>query len=153
MEEQPESRYCNCLYYSANALARKLTKMAEEAFASTGLAPSYAFLLLAVTENPGIQPTELSWHMQLKASTVTRLVEKMEYKGYLERKRSGRATEIYPTPEGNRLNGPIKSAWRGLKERYTNLLGADVAEELRHLSYEASKKLGMVEGRKKNQTV
>ncbi len=58
-------RYCNCLYYSANALARTITRMAEEEFGVTGLAPSYAFILMAVNENPGIQPKEVSGIMHL----------------------------------------------------------------------------------------
>ena len=102
--EYRHSKYCHCLYYSANALARVLTKLAEDEFASTGLAPSYAFLLMTVNDEPGIQPKEISEHMQLTPSTVTRLIEKMEHKGLLERKSLGKFTRVYPTEKSKALD-------------------------------------------------
>ena len=56
-----KSKYCGCLYYSANALSRIMTKMADEEFASAGLSSSYAFLLMTVNHKPGIQPKEIIW--------------------------------------------------------------------------------------------
>lgn len=44
-------KYCNCLYFSSNALARMMTKMADEEFKSSGVSTSYAFLLITVNEN------------------------------------------------------------------------------------------------------
>jgi len=66
-----------CLYFTSNALARKLTKLAEEAFVPLGISPSYAFLLLLVHENPGITPSALSVELNLDPSTITRLADKM----------------------------------------------------------------------------
>jgi hypothetical protein len=34
-DEMPD--YCGCLFYSVNALSRIMTRMADEAFATTGL--------------------------------------------------------------------------------------------------------------------
>ncbi len=31
--------YCLCLYYAANALARNISRLSEDTFARTGLAP------------------------------------------------------------------------------------------------------------------
>lgn len=136
-----ENKYCNCLYYSANALARKLTRMAEEEFAITGLSPSYAFLLLSVNSHEGIQPSELSQLMQLSPSTVTRLMEKMESKDYIRRETSGRKTEVYPTDAGKELEPKIKKAWKQLYHRYAELIGEEQAKNLTQLSYAASKAL------------
>ena len=60
-----------CLYYSANALARNMTKLADEEFAVTGLSSSYAFFTYDGLFKTGIQPKEISHHMQLTPSTVT----------------------------------------------------------------------------------
>ncbi|MCB1060693.1 MAG: winged helix-turn-helix transcriptional regulator [Calditrichaeota bacterium] len=125
-----KATYCRCLYYSANALARILTKMAEEEFAPVGLAPSYGFLLMNVNAHPGIQPTEVADHMMLAASTVTRLVEKMEDEGYLKREREGKAIHIYPTAKSKRLDPKIKACWRNLFARYSELLGKDESQKL-----------------------
>ena len=128
--ETYKSKYCGCLYYSANALARVMTRMAEEEFASTSLAPSYAFVLMTVNSQPGIQPKELSKHMQLTPSTVTRLVEKLEARGFLERNIIGRSTEIHPTSKSLELNDKIKEAWKNLYNRYSNLIGENMGKEL-----------------------
>ena len=135
------SKYCNCLYYSANALARVLTKMAEEEFAITGLAPSYAFLLMAANDKPGIQPKEISEQMQLTASTVTRLIEKMEHRGFLERKSAGKFTKVYPTAKSKKLDKKIHAAWTSLYQRYSDLLGEELGKKLTAATYKAGQKL------------
>lgn len=137
-----DSKYCGCLYYSANALGRVMTKMADEEFAITGLAPSHALLLLGVNEKPGLQPKEISEHMQLAPSTVTRLIEKLEHKGFVERAAKGRCTEVYPTSQGLALNNKLKEAWQNLTDRYTDAIGEEAAEKLTTEVYQAAKKLG-----------
>ncbi|MBK8406230.1 MAG: MarR family transcriptional regulator [Saprospiraceae bacterium] len=62
-----------------------------------GLSSSYAFLLMTVNNKPGIQPKEISEQMQLTASTITRLIEKMEQKKLLVRESTGRSTGVFPT--------------------------------------------------------
>ena len=123
--ENQTSKYCNCLYHSVNALSRMITKMADEEFAVTGLTSSYALLLMSVIEKPGIQPKEISKEMQLTPSTVTRLVEKLEVKGLVERKSFGRCTEVFPTPKGIEKLTIIKDAWASLHNRYSGLLGKE----------------------------
>ena len=139
--ENKDSAYCNCLYYSANALGRVMTNLAEEEFSVTGLAPSYAFLLMSVNAKPGIQPNELSVELQLTPSTVTRLIDKMEAKGFVERRSVGRATEVFPTLKGKRIDDKIKKAWTSLYKRYVGLLGEEDANRLTSAVYEATKKL------------
>ena len=139
--ERKDSKYCGCLYYSANALARIITKIAEEEFAITGLSPSYAFLIMTVNQKPGIRPTEISEIMQLSPSTVTRLIEKVEHRGFLERKTSGKYTEVYLTESGNNLNIKIKEAWMNLFNRYTSILGEEEASKLTSKIYETVIKL------------
>ena len=139
--EKCESKYCKCLYFSANALSRLLTKMADEEFAQTGLTSSYAFLLMTVNDKPGIQPKEISLHMQLTPSTVTRLIEKMEFRGFLERKHIGRITEVYPTQTSIEMNIKIKKAWNNLYNRYADILGKEEADHLTHIIHESTNKL------------
>ena len=101
-----------------------------EEFASTGLTPSYAFVLMTVNLQPGIHPKDLSTHMQLTPSTVTRLVEKLEFRGLLERKNAGRNTEIHPTTKSLELNDKIKECWTSLYNRYSGLIGEDEGKVL-----------------------
>lgn len=136
-----KATYCRCLYYSANALARVLTKMAEEEFDPTGIPPTYGFLLMNVNAHPGIQPSEVAGHMMLAASTVTRLVEKMEAEGYLRREREGKAIHIYPTAKSKRLDPKIKECWRNLYARYAELLGKEESTTLAQAVFAAAIKL------------
>lgn len=138
---ETDNQYCNCLYYSTNALARVITRIAEEEFAIVRLAPSYAFLLMSVNSNPGIQPMELSKIMMLTPSTVTRLIDKMEFKGYLERKNAGKFTEVYPTNKSQELDSGIKKAWINLLNRYVKLLGKEESKKLTAEIFAAAIKL------------
>ena len=135
--ETKDTKYCTCLYHSANAFSRVMTKMADEAFAPTGLSTSYAFLLMTVNDSPGIQPEAISCQMQLTPSTVTRLIEKMEYRGLLERKSVGRATQVFPTEKSEALKPELKKAWQSLYRRYTGILGKETANQLTDDIYKA----------------
>lgn len=141
--KKKDSIFCRCLYYSANALGRIMTKMAEEEFAVTGIAPSYAFLLMTVNSSPGIQPKDISEAMLLTPSTVTRLIEKLEHKGLVERKSVGKTTEVYPTEKSLKLNNKIKSAWSNLYDRYSEILGEEEGKRLTAEIYKASQQLGV----------
>jgi MarR family transcriptional regulator, organic hydroperoxide resistance regulator len=122
-------------------LARVLTRLAEEEFAPTGLAPSHAFLLMTVNGRPGIQPTAIARHMQLSVSTVSRLVEQLEHRGYLRRAPDGRVTHVHPTARSLQLHGQILTCWRALYERYSAVLGAAAGHQLTTQVYEAARKL------------
>ena len=135
------SEYCGCLYFSANALSRMMTKMADEAFADTGLSASYAMLLMTINKKPGVQPTEMGQQMHLTPSTITRLIEKLEQKQLVERKSNGRTTEVYPTDKGIELEPKIKEAWLNLFNRYAGLLGNEEAQKLTSDIYNAAKQL------------
>lgn len=115
--------------------------MADELFASTGLSSSYAFLLMTVNEQPGIQAGEISKQMQLTPSTVSRLIEKMEYRGYLTRKQVGRCIEVYPTKESEKLNVKIKASWKELNLKYSNILGKEDGKQLANSIMDAALKL------------
>jgi MarR family transcriptional regulator, organic hydroperoxide resistance regulator len=140
MEENKE-KYCRCLYYSANALARITSKIAEEEFALTGLSPSYAFLLMIVNEKPGIQPSEISNMMMLNPSTVTRFVEKMVDKGYLERKTEGKLVFVSPLEKSINLDSKLKETWTNLHKRYSGILGEKEAKDLTTNIYNTAIKL------------
>jgi len=142
MEERYTS-YPTCLYYSANALSRIMTKMADEAFAPTGLSSSYAFLLMTVTESPGINPKDISCRMKLTPSTITRLIEKMEYRGFLERRQCGRNTEVFPTKQSQKLVPLIQKAWADLYEKYEEILGKEEARNLTAAIHQAQLKLNI----------
>jgi DNA-binding MarR family transcriptional regulator len=118
-----------------------MTRIADEEFASLGITPSYAFLIMTVNSKPGIQPGEISIEMQLTPSTVTRLIEKMEHKGLLERRSNGKFTQVFTTAKGDEIIPGIKACWMNLYKRYSNILGEEDAGQLTSMIYDAVRKL------------
>ena len=119
-----------CLYFTSNTLSRLINKMTEEVFMPTGLAPSYAFLMMVVLEKEAIGIGELASTLNLAPSTLTRFVDALIVKGYVKRKQEGRNMLILSTPLGKALLPSIQEAWKRLYERYSELLGEEFAVRL-----------------------
>lgn len=118
-----ESKYCKCLYFTTNALARKVEKLAVEAWKPVGLSPSHAYLLMMVIEEPGLQPGTLSNHLQLTPSTISRLIEKLEEKKLVVRVTEGKVTNVYATPTGKNALPELKTCIASFYKSYTDILG------------------------------
>ncbi len=131
----------NCLYFTANSLARVISRMADDAFRRTGLSPSHAFLMMLVNDNPGIGQTELCERLHLAPSTVTRFIDALVYKGYLERRSEGKASKVFATKTGEALQPAIDDAWSGLHQRYAKVLGLQEGDDLTAMIDAASAKL------------
>ena len=135
----------DCLYFTANALSRVITRMGEESFRKTGLSPSHAFLVMLVNEKPGIGQKALAENLQLAPSTVTRFVDSLVHKGYLTRLTEGKSSKVFPTDEGKRLQAPIEKAWHELHMRYAKILGRREGDALTAMIDAASDKLNKQE--------
>lgn len=119
-----------CLYFSANSLSRHLNEIAEEAFKVTEIAPGYAYVMLYILDKPGLSQQEIAKKMNLKASTVTRFIEKLMTKGFVVKEQAGRKTCIYPTPAAENHKPFIEQALSIMYAAYTDLLGEELVEKL-----------------------
>ncbi|WP_419767083.1 MarR family winged helix-turn-helix transcriptional regulator [Arcobacter sp.] len=119
-----------CLFFTSNTMSRLINKMTEDAFMSTGLAPSYAFLMMVVIEKESIGIGELANVLKLAPSTVTRFVDKLILKNYLKREQVGRNMTITATSKGKALLPSIKESWKRLFNTYCDILGEEFAIEL-----------------------
>jgi len=127
-----QSRYCTCIYFSANALARKIEKLACDCWKEVSLAPSHAYLLMVVVEDPGVQPGTLADELQLTPSTITRLLEKLEEKKLVVRTTEGKVTNVYPTPKAKGLYPKLKECSKNFVEIYSGILGKEESSKLVH---------------------
>jgi len=125
MMKSSSSRFNKCLYFSTNALARKVEKLAVANWKKLDLAPSHAYLLMMVLENPGAQPGSIADEMQLTPSTITRLIEKLEEKKLVIRTTEGKITNVYPTPKGKELLPKMKICMGEFTKTYTEILGTE----------------------------
>jgi DNA-binding MarR family transcriptional regulator len=85
---------------------------------------------MLVVEEPGIQPTTLSEHLQLQPSTITRLIEKLESKKLLVRTYEGKLTNVYPTPKGKAMGPELKECLHEFYSRYSETLGQEESAKL-----------------------
>jgi MarR family transcriptional regulator, organic hydroperoxide resistance regulator len=119
-----DSKYAQCLYFTSAALARKVEKLAIQVWKAVDLPPSHAYLLMAVLEQPGLQPSALSAELDLQPSTITRLMEKLEGKKLVVRTYEGKLTNVYPTPKAKALQPKMKACVQQFSQQYASLLGA-----------------------------
>jgi DNA-binding MarR family transcriptional regulator len=130
-----------CLYFTANSLARTITRMADEEFGRIGLVPSHAFLLMQALEEPGISQKDLAERLHLAQSTVSRFVDALVLRGFLEKRSQGKVTNIYPTDKVTEQLEEIHKAWKSLYRRYSAVLGEEEGRELTRLADRAHQKL------------
>lgn len=132
------------LFFLTGALSRKLSKEADDVFATVGLSSSHALILLLVRQEPGIQPSQLAEKLHLKPSTITRLVAKLERRKLVGKTSEGRATTIVCTSDGQEMAGSIVEKWsqllqekqEQLGERYVEVLSEMIANALDSLDNE-----------------
>ncbi|WP_319581586.1 MarR family transcriptional regulator [uncultured Pseudodesulfovibrio sp.] len=137
----PSNYLQNCLFFTANALARSITRMAEKAFRDTGLSPSLAFAVMLVNDQPGITVTELAEHLHLAPSTLTRFADKLVYQDLVERRQHGKRTHVYPTDRGRAMQSEIEKAWSRLHEDYCAVLGREAGDALARETFAAHQRL------------
>jgi DNA-binding MarR family transcriptional regulator len=137
-----DSKYSQCLYFTANSLARKIEKLAQESWSKVDLSPSHAYLLMMVIEEPGVQPGFIAEHLQLQPSTVTRLIEKLEEKKLLIRTTEGKLTNVYPTPKGKELSPVLKECMNEFYSSYAAVLGKEESARLVQNMGKVADKLG-----------
>ena len=125
-----ESKYCKCLYFTTNALARKVEKLAIEAWKPVNLSPSHAYLLMMAIEQPGIQPGRLADELQLTPSTISRLIDKLEEKKLLVRVVEGKIINVYSTPAAKNLLPKLKLCLTEFYNSYSKILGKQKSAEM-----------------------
>ncbi|MCW3117483.1 MAG: winged helix-turn-helix transcriptional regulator [Chitinophagaceae bacterium] len=125
-----ESKYSQCLYFSSNALARKVEKLAQESWKPVGLSPSHAYLLMIVIEDPAVQPGTLARELQLQPSTITRLIEKLEEKKLVLRITEGKATNVYPTPRAKEMYSKLKACVNHFYTSHAAILGKEESTKM-----------------------
>ena len=130
-----------CLYFTANALARSMTALAEDEFKRTGLSPNYGFLLMLAIETPGISQKEVAEMLNLTPSTITRFVDKLESKGLVERSVEGKSVLLQPTLKGKAMLPEIEASWERLYHRYSEAIGYEEGKNITGLICQTARRL------------
>ena len=95
-----EFQFIDSLYYQSNRLSRMLTKIAEDIFKPSDLAPTYAYLLLLLDQWKELSLSDISSSLYIDPSTTTRFIEKLIKKDLVKRRKEGRFGYISLTKKG-----------------------------------------------------
>jgi DNA-binding MarR family transcriptional regulator len=118
-----------------------LGKLADDAFQKTGLSPSHAFLLHVINQRVEIQQKEVGELLHLTPSTITRLIDKLERKGYVKKQVEGKNVCLLATSEGQAQEDEIIASWNQLHEEYHNILTEEETASFLELSGRLLQKL------------
>lgn len=131
----------DCLYFTSNKLSRIMNRMADEEFSRIGLSTSHAMALMTIDLEPGLSQNELSKLLNIKPSTTSRFIDKLESKWLVTRKVKGKGSYVYPTEKGLGLQEEMAKCWENLHRRYSDILGEEEGAELTALIYSAASEL------------
>jgi DNA-binding MarR family transcriptional regulator len=117
----------NCIAVRVRQLNRVITNVYDDALRPLGLKISQLNVLVAAAKLGLAQPTKLCEILQMDASTLSRNVDRMRAKGWLEivSGEDGRTQPFRLTPRGTRLLEKAIPAWERAQRCAAELLGPD----------------------------
>src|SRR5262245_16591109 len=117
----------DCLAVRLRLLNRVVTNLYDDALRPLGLKVSQLNLLVVTAKLGLAQPTKVCDLLQLDPSTLSRNVERMRAKGWLEvvPGEDARTQPFRLTAQGKRLLERAVPAWEEAQGRATELLGED----------------------------
>ena len=117
-------------------LSRMQRTMAGGLLRDLGLAPGQELLLLQLWDREGCSQTDLVERLGIDASTVTKMLQRLERGGWVRREPSpddGRVTLVTLTAAGRDLQTAVTEVWRRLEQESVKTLATDERAELLRL--------------------
>lgn len=134
-----------CLYFNVNALSRTVNRIWIDAFKPFGLSPSHAYLLRLVIAQPGISPKEITAELKLEKSTVTRFIDALESKSFVQRRyaqtEDAREQAIHPTKKAEKIAEELQAQGDQLYQTMLSEIGSDKLKKLVQQLREAESRL------------
>ena len=84
-----------------------------------GLYRGQPSVLQALWEHEGLMHTELARHLEVQPATISRMLQRMEKAGFVERRpdpEDQRVSRVYLTEAGQAVRGDVQQVWRRLEE-------------------------------------
>ena len=88
-------------------------------FEELGLYHGQPPMLFALWDQDGQTHTELAGRLHIQASTITKMVQRMEKAGFVERRNDPddqRVSRVYLTPAGYAIREDVNRVWRQLED-------------------------------------
>jgi DNA-binding MarR family transcriptional regulator len=125
-----------CIAVRVRLINRVISGLYDDALRPYGLRISQANILAAVAHMSKARPTEISRILRIEKSTLSRDVELMKQKGWLESDPpgGGRYQTVQLTLEGTKLLGKIQPSWLQAQAEAKRLIGEDGELALRRMA-------------------
>jgi DNA-binding MarR family transcriptional regulator len=116
-----------CVAGHLRILNRVVTNIYDDAFRPLGMKISQANILIIVAQQDVTRPADVCERLQLGPSTLSRNVERMRAKGWLEivPGDDARTQSFRLTAQGKRLLGQAYPLWQEAQRRVAEMLGKD----------------------------
>lgn len=110
------------LYFSVSRLNRNISRLAELEFKKIDIAPSYAFLMMLLHEWKELTPTQISTALDVKPSTTTRFLDKLQRQELIVRRLEGKFSYVSLSKLGVKKMPQIIGVYETLEYKYTKIL-------------------------------
>ena len=117
-------------------LMRTHRAQAAELLQALGVHVGQEMILFHLWKRDGLNQTELTGCLGVEPPTTTKMVQRMEANGLVERRSDptdGRVVQVWLTPKGRALEGPVTDAWQALEAMTVSRLSAGERALLREL--------------------
>jgi DNA-binding MarR family transcriptional regulator len=130
-----------CVAVRLRMLNRVITNIYDDALRSLDLKVSQMNILVAAATMGTARPSDVCDHLHLDVSTLSRNVERMKARGWLEvvPDEDGRAQPFRLTPQGRTLLEQAVPAWSAAQQQVKKVLGDGFVEQLHHAMQRVSK--------------
>jgi DNA-binding MarR family transcriptional regulator len=130
-----------CVAVRLRMLNRVVTNIYDEALRSLDLKVSQMNILVAAAKMGTARPIEICEYLHLDVSTLSRNVERMKARGWLEvvPDEDGRSQPFRLTPQGRKLLEKAIPAWSEAQLQVKNVLGDKFAEQLNEVMKRVTK--------------
>jgi DNA-binding MarR family transcriptional regulator len=121
-----------CIAVRMRMLNRVITRVFDDALRPVGLKVSQMNILVAAAKMGTARPDDVCRRLQLDVSTLSRNVERMKARGWLEvvPQRDARAQPFRLTSEGRKLLERAIPRWAKAQQETMRLLGRDATDLL-----------------------
>jgi len=125
-----------CIAVRVRLINRVISALYDDALRPFALRISQANILAAVGHMGKARPAEISRILRIEKSTLSRDMELMKQKGWLESDppSGGRNQTVRLTPEGTKLLGAIQPSWLKAQTEVKHLIGEDGVSALRQMA-------------------
>lgn len=121
-----------CIAVRLRKLNRIITNIYDDAMRPLDLKVSQMNILVAAAKMGTARPAKICEHLSLDVSTLSRNVERMKARGWLEvvPDEDGRSQPFRLTAQGRRLLDKAVPAWSMAQQKVRTLLGDSIVDQL-----------------------